>query len=82
MSAVCSIHASPATHGILATVKGAPEVLREMYTSVPENYDAMYSKLMRQGARVLALGYRTLGNVTQGQVKRDCVCVCVCVCVS
>lgn len=72
MSAVCSVHAAPASHGTLAAVKGAPEVLREMYTSVPDNYDQMYRELMISGARVLALGYRNLGQVTQGQVGLWC----------
>ena len=81
MSAVCSIHAAPSTHTVLATVKGAPEVLREMYVNVPDDYDATYSKLMRQGARVLALGYKNLGHVTQGQVSVRQTCVeCVWVC--
>ena len=69
MSAICSVHSSPGGQTHLATVKGAPEVLQDMFSSVPENYDAIYSKLMRQGARVLALGYRNLGSMTPGKVS-------------
>ena len=72
MSAVCSV-GSPAGScpAYLATVKGAPEVLRDMLMTVPDDYDATYSKLMRQGARVLALGYKHLGSdVTHGMVSK------------
>ena len=72
MSAVCSVGSPAASSPAhLATVKGAPEVLREMLTTVPDDYDATYSKLMRQGARVLALGYKHLGSdVTYGMVSK------------
>ena len=40
--------------------KGAPEVLQNMYASVPDNYEEAYQSLMRQGKRVLALGHRAL----------------------
>ena len=71
MSAVCAVSsASSSGPAHLATVKGAPEVIRDMLTSVPDDYDATYSKLMRQGARVLALGYKHLGNVTHGTVSK------------
>ncbi|XP_014238364.1 manganese-transporting ATPase 13A1 [Trichogramma pretiosum] len=48
----------------IVTVKGAPETLKTMYTSVPDNYDSTYLSLSRRGARVLALGYRKLPDST------------------
>ena len=69
MSAICSVSTASSSPTYLATVKGAPEVLQDMLTSVPDDYEATYSKLMRQGARVLALGYKNLGNVTHGKVS-------------
>ena len=32
--------------------------------TVPDNYDTLYLKLARKGARVLALGYRDLGPLS------------------
>lgn len=40
----------------IATVKGAPEVLKSMFSNTPEKYDEVYLELSRRGARVLALG--------------------------
>jgi len=53
----------------MATVKGAPETLRQMFKSVPEDYDTNYLTMSRRGARVLALGHRDLGNLSNQQLK-------------
>ena len=53
----------------LATVKGAPETLRSMLKAVPEDYDTTYLTMSRRGARVLALGHRDLGTLTNQQLK-------------
>ncbi|XP_063975662.1 endoplasmic reticulum transmembrane helix translocase [Diachasmimorpha longicaudata] len=44
----------------MVTVKGAPETLKSMFSSIPDNYEATYLGLSRRGARVLALGYKKL----------------------
>ncbi|XP_011869217.1 PREDICTED: manganese-transporting ATPase 13A1 [Vollenhovia emeryi] len=55
----------------MATVKGAPETLKNMLISVPENYDSTYLALSRRGARVLALGYRKLTGSLSSQDLRE-----------
>lgn len=53
----------------IASVKGAPETLRSMFSSVPDNYDEVYLNLSRRGARVLALGRKDLGMLSYQQVR-------------
>ncbi|XP_019619059.1 PREDICTED: manganese-transporting ATPase 13A1-like isoform X1 [Branchiostoma belcheri] len=53
----------------MAMVKGAPETLRAMYSSVPDNYDEVHQEMSRQGARVLALGYKKLGTMAAQQLR-------------
>ncbi|XP_012275293.1 manganese-transporting ATPase 13A1 [Orussus abietinus] len=55
----------------IVTVKGAPEVIKNMLATVPENYDAIYLSLSRRGARVLALGHRKLPASLSSQDLRD-----------
>ncbi|XP_029174907.1 manganese-transporting ATPase 13A1 [Nylanderia fulva] len=55
----------------MATVKGAPEILKDMLSSVPKNYDSTYLSLSRRGARVLALGYRKLPGTFSSQDLRE-----------
>ncbi|CAL1544617.1 unnamed protein product [Lymnaea stagnalis] len=62
-----------------AAVKGAPETLKAMFSSLPSYYDEVYLKMARRGARVLALGHKKLGimshqqvrDVTRDQIERD-----------
>lgn len=70
---------STETHHIV-TVKGAPETLKNMYSSTPENYESTYLSLSRRGARVLALGYKKLApaltpqdlrNLTRAELESD-----------
>ncbi|KAL5483774.1 hypothetical protein EMCRGX_G020188 [Ephydatia muelleri] len=66
MSTVCSM--SQPSDLYMATVKGAPETLRDMFAAVPEDYDKIYSKLTKRGARVLALGYKYFEHLTLREV--------------
>ena len=38
------------------------------FTSVPADYDDVYLRMARRGARVLALGYKQLGVLSHQQV--------------
>lgn len=53
----------------LSLVKGAPEVLRDMYENLPEDYDKMYQKLAISGARIIALGIRELGTCSRQEIR-------------
>ena len=59
--------------------KGAPEVLQQLFVSVPDSYEEVYTELMRNGFRVIALGYKALPGVCAADVRvrpasspRDC----------
>ncbi|CAH0556443.1 unnamed protein product [Brassicogethes aeneus] len=53
----------------VATVKGAPETLKAMFSEVPEKYDQVYLELSRRGARVLAMGYREIGTLSTQELR-------------
>ena len=56
--------------------QGAPETLKDMYAEVPKNYDDTYLSLSRRGARVLALGIREMGSMSNQDlrdIKREAV---------
>ncbi|XP_070102831.1 endoplasmic reticulum transmembrane helix translocase isoform X2 [Equus przewalskii] len=58
----------------IATVKGAPETLHSMFSQCPPDYHHIHTEISREGARVLALGYKELGHLTHQQareVKRE-----------
>lgn len=53
----------------LIAVKGAPETLKAMYTSIPPDYESTYKWFAQRGSRVLALGYRWVDNVQENQAS-------------
>ncbi|PGH23101.1 hypothetical protein AJ80_02875 [Polytolypa hystricis UAMH7299] len=46
-------------------VKGAPETIRTMLVSTPPNYEETFKYFTRNGARVLALGYKYLSTESE-----------------
>ena len=50
-------------------VKGAPETLKAMYTSVPPSYETTYKWYAQRGSRVLALGYKWNQGLDTPQVR-------------
>ncbi|KAG5897443.1 hypothetical protein JTB14_002704 [Gonioctena quinquepunctata] len=53
----------------ISTVKGAPEILKSMFSEIPRKYDEVYLDLSRRGARVLALGYREIGKLSTQELR-------------
>jgi cation-transporting ATPase 13A1 len=44
--------------------KGAPEVIKQYLHSVPKGYDEGFLKYVKNGARVLAMGYKVLPKMS------------------
>uniref|UniRef100_A0A672MTV7 Manganese-transporting ATPase 13A1-like n=1 Tax=Sinocyclocheilus grahami TaxID=75366 RepID=A0A672MTV7_SINGR len=53
----------------ISAVKGAPETLKDMFSECPARYDEVHREMSREGARVLALGYKEMGHLTHQQVR-------------
>lgn len=53
----------------LVSVKGAPETLKTMYATVPDNYDETYKWFTRRGSRVLALGWKHMDNISANEIN-------------
>ena len=69
MSTVSHVQSHP--NQLLAATKGAPEVLKPMFTALPSNYDQVYRHYTRHGSRVIALGYRWLDANEARSIKRE-----------
>ncbi|PRQ20192.1 putative calcium-transporting ATPase [Rosa chinensis] len=52
-----------------AFVKGAPETIQGRLTEVPSYYVETYKKFTRQGSRVLALAYKSFGDMTVSEAR-------------
>ncbi|OQN98061.1 hypothetical protein B0A48_15893 [Cryoendolithus antarcticus] len=48
--------------GTFVGVKGAPETIRKMLVDIPDKYEETFKYFSRNGARVLALGYKFLST--------------------
>ncbi|XP_029648967.1 manganese-transporting ATPase 13A1 [Octopus sinensis] len=69
MSVIAGYSATAGETEYIATVKGAPETLKAMFQNPPKDYDEVYLAMARRGARVLALGHKTIGVLTHQQVR-------------
>ncbi|TPX49333.1 hypothetical protein SeMB42_g02634 [Synchytrium endobioticum] len=61
----------PFASALKLAVKGAPEVLQKMYSTLPPTYEAVYKYWARRGSRVLALGFKHLDGVIKASEARD-----------
>ncbi|KAK5701262.1 putative cation-transporting ATPase 1, partial [Elasticomyces elasticus] len=63
---------SKKTKSTFVGVKGAPETIRTMLVDTPPHYEETFKHFTRNGARVLALAYKTLSpeaELSQGRVN-------------
>ncbi|KXT09337.1 hypothetical protein AC579_4100 [Pseudocercospora musae] len=56
--------------GTFVGVKGAPETIRKMLVDVPPKYEETFKYFSRNGARVLALGYKWISTTDEIPQKR------------
>lgn len=77
MSTISSCSDPSASPFHFVAVKGAPETIRGMLSSVPEGYDEMYKHWAKEGSRVLALGFKKLTRLLTAneirEVSRDSI---------
>lgn len=71
MSVIASYRMDMSNENVyICTAKGAPEFMRPLLKDIPANYDEIYLQMSRLGARVLALGYKTLGQLTNSDLQQ------------
>ncbi|GAA5979114.1 hypothetical protein JCM10908_002809 [Rhodotorula pacifica] len=74
MSTISLVQTGPSNVHTLVAVKGAPETLKDMYTSVPADYEKTYKWFAQRGSRVLALGYKWVDGMNKQEttsIPRD-----------
>lgn len=78
MSTISTLQDGNGASKIYVSTKGAPEVLKSMFTSVPDYYDDLYKYWARNGSRVIALGYKKINlklpairDITRDEVEKD-----------
>lgn len=69
MSTVAQVTLGGGKKSMLASVKGAPETLRSMFSRLPPNYDALYRDYTRRGSRVIALGYKYMDHLDANALR-------------
>lgn len=57
--------------------QGAPETIQSRLTEVPSYYVETYKKFTRQGSRVLALAYKSIGDMTVRSLLDFIFCLCI-----
>lgn len=61
--------------GYVGLIKGAPEMLKDMFEKIPKDYDETYKSFMNNGFRVIALGHKNVSNdrITREELEKDLV---------
>lgn len=69
MSTISVVTAGTGGARTLISVKGAPETLKAMYRTVPDDYESTYKWYAQRGSRVLALGYKWVETMGKNEVS-------------
>ena len=67
MSALCQVEQKNG-NSLRVLSKGAPEVLSKFFKKMPDNYEETYLQYVKNGARVLALGYKHVPKMSQAEM--------------
>lgn len=60
MSTIVNVESSGSLSEYKVLVKGAPEIVRDLLKTVPSDFDRLYLEHVKNGARVLALAWKSL----------------------
>ena len=69
MSTISQVQLDGGKNKVLISVKGAPETLKKMYKTIPDDYEKTYKWFAQRGSRVLALGYKWNDQMSAKEVS-------------
>ncbi|KAL5483440.1 SPF1 [Sanghuangporus weigelae] len=69
MSTISTLHRGAGSRKARVNVKGAPETIKAMLATIPEEYDETYKWFTRRGSRVLALAWKEMDGMSTDKIN-------------